>query len=99
MKQPSSIPKEVFNLLLKIKRMFPVEQILLFGSRARGDFKERSDIDIAISAPACNSRQWLEIEELLLYNSVSLLNIDLVRFDQITDPTFKERIESESISI
>lgn len=31
-----------------IRAVFPLAKIYLFGSQARGDFKERSDIDIAI---------------------------------------------------
>lgn len=31
-----------------IRAVFPSARIYLFGSRARGDFKKRSDIDIAI---------------------------------------------------
>ncbi|MCK6629918.1 MAG: nucleotidyltransferase domain-containing protein [Anaerolineae bacterium] len=34
-----------------------MKQVILFGSRARGDAEVRSDIDLAIVAPAASGRQ------------------------------------------
>lgn len=42
----NSIPKEKIVKVIEI--FFPNAKIYLFGSRARGNFNERSDIDIAI---------------------------------------------------
>jgi predicted nucleotidyltransferase len=57
-----------------------IEKIILFGSRARGDFRSRSDIDIAVSCPQASQREWLD-----LYDSIedapTLLSIDLVRLE------------------
>lgn len=36
------------NLVSKIRKMIHVEKVILFGSRARGDNKEKSDIDLII---------------------------------------------------
>lgn len=44
----NSIPKEKIIKIIEI--FFPDARIFLFGSRARGDHNERSDVDIAIDA-------------------------------------------------
>ena len=43
----------VFEQIKKIKGRYPqLEKVVLFGSRARGDNKYNSDIDICVFAPA-----------------------------------------------
>lgn len=58
-----------------------VERIVLFGSRARGDNAERSDVDLAIAAPTATRRQWSDIMELA-ENARTLLMIDVVRLEK-----------------
>jgi uncharacterized protein len=73
---------------------FPeVERIVLFGSRAKGDAEPRSDIDIAISCPAGDTRTWLDICRVA-EEAETLLKIDLVRLED-TDQAFRRRIERE----
>ena len=67
-----------------------VEQVILFGSRARGDAEERSDIDLAVVAPMTSPRQWLDIV-FLLEEADTLLPIDLVRWEEASAP-LQERI-------
>ncbi|BDU60161.1 hypothetical protein FLA4_05710 [Candidatus Rickettsia kotlanii] len=43
----------------KLKSLPFVNEIWLFGSRARGDNDERSDIDIAIICPNITDQEWL----------------------------------------
>ena len=43
------LKKEVFNDIINvIKKHENIEYVYLFGSRARGDYNDKSDIDIAI---------------------------------------------------
>lgn len=46
-----NIPESAVGVIKMITQIHMVERIILFGSRAIGDHDERSDIDIAISAP------------------------------------------------
>jgi len=57
-----------------------VTRVWLFGSRARGDAGDRSDIDLAIEAPAANRREWLELCRLV-EEADTLLPIDVVRLE------------------
>jgi len=72
---------------------FEIEKVIVFGSRARGDADERSDIDLLIVAPAATSRQWLDIL-FRLENADTLLSIDVVRWKEAS-ATLRERIITE----
>lgn len=65
---------------------------MLFGSRARDDAEERSDIDIAIDADA-DQRLWFQIEDIL-EEADTLLSFDLTRLNEASD-NLRRRIETE----
>lgn len=56
----------------------------MFGSRARGDNRPRSDIDLAILCPRASMQDWLTVCDLI-DEADTLLKIDYVRFDTLTD--------------
>ncbi|MGE0601054.1 MAG: nucleotidyltransferase domain-containing protein [Dehalococcoidia bacterium] len=63
-----------------LRQFEAVRAVLLFGSRARGDNRDRSDIDIAIDATGASAIEWAEILESL--DAVpTLLQIDVVRLE------------------
>ncbi|KJW05242.1 nucleotidyltransferase domain-containing protein [Rickettsia argasii] len=64
----------------KLKSLPFVNEIWLFGSRARGDNDEHSDIDIAIICPNITDQEWLEVMSII-ENADTLLKIDCVRFE------------------
>lgn len=70
-----------YLFLQKIAALPFVEAIYLFGSRARGDHRERSDIDIAILCPKANENDWQSILGLI-DEADTLLPIDCIRLDK-----------------
>ena len=70
-----------YLFLQKIAALPFVDAIYLFGSRARGDHLERTDIDIAILCPNANERDWQSILQLI-DDADTLLSIDCIRLDQ-----------------
>jgi predicted nucleotidyltransferase len=49
------ITDKSYQLLQDTFTRFPeVEQVVLFGSRAKGNFKKGSDIDLSVKGPKCN---------------------------------------------
>ena len=76
-----------------------VEQIWLFGSRARGDNQDRADIDIAIYCPAATAKDWLHILDII-DDADTLLKIDCLRLDELDDASaFKQAIEREGLKL
>ena len=46
----SGLTAEVTEAICSLAEKHKAELVILFGSRARGDFKKKSDIDLAVSA-------------------------------------------------
>ena len=63
----------------KLCRDFHADEVILYGSRAKGTARERSDIDIAVSGVECFDELVEKIEELPTLYSVDLLNMDTCR--------------------
>jgi predicted nucleotidyltransferase len=47
-KKPISVPAQIERIVKRIVKRFHPEQIILFGSRARGDATSDSDIDLLV---------------------------------------------------
>ena len=71
-----------------------VEKIVLFGSRARGNNTERSDVDLAVYGGDFDSFYW-NIQE----NVHSLLMFDLVNVDEGISRDLEEEIERDGIAL
>lgn len=67
-------------------------RIIIFGSRAKHSFKERSDIDIAVEVPIETVLPIVQINE----DINSLLTIDLVNLNKVQDH-LKNEITKEGI--
>ena len=79
-------------IVLTISKNEKVKKVILFGSRAKGNYKIGSDIDLALFS------QNLDHDELLKINvEVSGLllpyKIDILDFNKITNKELKEHIE------
>ena len=85
------------QIVLRLHSIQEVERVVLFGSRARGDAEERSDIDIAIDAPNASQRLWSDILEVV-EESNTLLSFDIIRYDDASD-NLRTAIETEGISL
>lgn len=82
---------EQYQFFQKLKNIACIEEIWLYGSRARGDNQDRSDIDIAILTLECTNNDWQKIQEII-NNADTLLKIDVVKYDQALNETFKANI-------
>ena len=72
------------------------DAILLFGSRARGDADDRSDIDLAVKAPAVSDEDWLKLLGKVEEQPWTLLHVDLVRWEE-SSPRLREAIAREGV--
>lgn len=69
----SGICEIVLREIIRLAREYQVERVILFGSRARGDYKERSDIDLAFQGGS-GSRFILDVDE----QTSTLLEFDII---------------------
>ena len=81
----------------EIGQNYALEQIVLFGSLARGDHKKTSDIDLAVFLlPEVNSRGRMtsDFDDLN-----TLLKIDIVFINEHINPKLLGNIEREGVSL
>jgi proline iminopeptidase len=71
-----------------------VQQVLIFGSRAKGTAKPWSDIDLAVIAPAMSDQEftqlWNELDDLPI-----VFKLDVLHFDKLERPDLKEKIMAQ----
>jgi predicted nucleotidyltransferase len=73
----------------------PHSSLVLFGSRARGDFRRRSDFDLAVVPKVgFNNRELLEFSELLDRSAEIIYSIDLVDMRDASDE-LKAKVSAE----
>lgn len=76
-----------------------VQEIWLFGSRARNDHQARADIDLALSCPDALEHDWNRILEII-ENADTLLKIDCVRLDALDNASaLKKNILTQGIKL
>lgn len=88
------LPENLAAQLADLARRHGAQRLVLFGSRARGDHKERSDIDLAVYGmpEASRSLFWMDAEEL-----PTLLKFDIVHVTPGMDPVFLNNIEKDGV--
>ena len=86
------LSEEIYN---KIKNKNNKYKFILFGSRARGDYKNTSDIDIAVI------KNVSDIDRYKIMNEIDLLDIiykiDLVFVDKETKLELLESIKRDGV--
>jgi uncharacterized protein len=85
-------------ILAIFKRYPQIRQVVLFGSRAKGNFKKGSDIDLAIMDTNIDKKL---IVRLLTDFEESLLpyHIDLVHYPALENEKLKEYIDKIGVAI
>ena len=88
----TGIKRDVITEIIDIAKKYDIQKVILFGSRARGTFQEKSDIDLAISGG--NYGQFrLAVEE----ETSTLLKFDVVNLDKCASSELLAVIEKEGI--
>ncbi len=83
---------QIKRILTALRRNAKIREIVLFGSRAKGNYQKGSDIDIAVSADGLSIGELLhlksELDDLMLP-----YNIDLVVYEDIRNRNLREHID------
>jgi predicted nucleotidyltransferase len=74
-----------------------VRTIILFGSRAVGDHDEKSDFDIAISAPSLARNEFVKLRDAISH-SRTLFKISLSLLEKMPE-RLRTRVTSQGLSI
>ena len=90
------LPNNIYNAIANIGKTYKANKIVLFGSRARGDERERSDIDIAVyGLPSENQSAFLSAID----DVNTLLEFDVIFISENTSPLLLKNIQKDGIPI
>lgn len=89
------LKEEIFNDIINVfKKYDSLEKVYLFGSRARGDYKDISDIDIALDSKEDITFKVLrDLEDLRCVHTFDVVNINNI------GDKLKENIEKDKVCI
>ena len=90
--------KDLLTLRNALARFPSVREVRVFGSRATGNARPASDLDLAISAPNATAEEWADLFEALEQAPI-IYELDLVRLDQTANTRLLERIDREGITV
>lgn len=76
-----------------------VKNAILFGSRAKGNFRQGSDIDIALTGESITFQDVSRLSYLLNEETNLPYKIDLLNYHTITEPDLKAHIDRIGIEI
>lgn len=84
------LPQKIQKSIQNLAQEHGIHKVILFGSRARGDNRERSDIDLAIQG-GDTLHFTLDVEDKI----PTLLFFDVVNLDEAVQPELLESIQKE----
>ena len=90
----TGIKPKVLEEIRELAEKYGIEKVILFGSRARGDYKERSDIDLAFTGENGTGFS-LDVDE----ETSTLLMFDLVDLSGSVTPELLDSIRKEGVVI
>ncbi len=81
------------SLIQNVFKKYPaIDSVIIYGSRAMGNYRANSDIDLSIKAQSLTTQDLLkiahEIDELML-----IYKVDISLFNQLDNPTLIEHIQ------
>lgn len=97
--QAIGLHSDELKAMVEIFRKNPkIEEVILFGSRAKGSFSTGSDIDLALKGEVLSLNDVLDTSIAL--DQLELpYSFDLVIFNRITDKSLLEHIQRVGISL
>ena len=90
--EDTGISRQVLEEMVCLAKKYDIGRLILFGSRARGDYYRTSDIDLAVSGGNI-PRFSFSVDE----DTSTLLMFDFVNLDRAVQKELREAIEQEGI--
>lgn len=70
-----------------------IDEVIIFGSRAKGNYKNGSDVDLAIKSRSIEQVKINEIDNELNENSILPYKFDIVHYEKIQTTELKDHID------
>lgn len=88
------LDRDIHYIMKAFTKFEEIEKVILFGSRAMGNYKEGSDVDLAIIGEKISDNVIYKLDELL--NEVYPLPyfFDILHYEKINNGKLKEHINN-----
>ena len=90
--------KSLSEVIGFFRNYMEIDEAKLFGSRAMGNFKNGSDIDIAILGDAISLSLILKLKNDFEESSLPYF-VDIVNYNSISNPELKRHIDQNGITL
>ena len=94
MMNETGIRPQIIQEIKELAQKYGIQKVILFGSRARGDYRKDSDIDLAVSGGNIAAFA-LDVEE----ETTTLLKYDVVNLDGSVQKELLDVIEKEGVML
>lgn len=82
-----------------VRQIEEIEECILFGSRAKGNYKRGSDVDLAIKGDRITFSTVSHLHDWLNEESPMPYFFDVVQYETISNPKLVEHIDRVGISL
>ncbi len=89
------LQRDIKYILDAIRKHLQIEQVIIFGSRAMGNYKKASDVDIAVKGKNIDKRIILKLSDDLNEEYPLPYYFDIVNYNEITNKDLKQHIDNE----
>jgi uncharacterized protein len=97
---PFGITDNSYSLILKTIAKFPeIEKAVIFGSRAMGNYKKGSDIDLAVFGQNIDLDRISGLQSILNQRLPIPYHVDMVHFDTVENKELQDHINDVGIEI
>lgn len=91
--------KDMIQILTAV-RMFPdIEEVLIFGSRAKGNYKRSSDVDLAIKGKNISYQTVTRLSTILNEDLPLPYFFDVVHYESLSNPALRDHIDRVGITL
>lgn len=98
MKNIFGISETSHSLILSVIEKYPqIETVLIFGSRAKGNFRNGSDIDLAIQGKECSPELASKLGGIINEQTAVPYNVDIVDYNSLKNLELKAHIDRVGI--
>jgi predicted nucleotidyltransferase len=88
------ITEKSYNYIVSYLKTKPqIEAVILFGSRAKGNYKRGSDIDLAIKGKESSPELAIDIESFINEEIPVPYTVDVVDYNSLKKKELKEHID------
>lgn len=94
LRDDNPIPGRAYRDVVRFAEFSGIKKLILFGSRARGNYHESSDVDLAVSGGDFDQFYW-DVQE----KTWSLLQFDLIDLSRPVSEELREEIERDGVII